>query len=74
MYPIHVSCELSRKCSSLIRFFSVFFVGWVACRVIWVVGWLSGRPAITMSMPSGKMAWIASGVMVFALVGSRVSH
>ena len=38
MYPIRVGCELSRKCSILTRFCSVFSAGWVACRVIWVLG------------------------------------
>ena len=38
MYSILVGCELSRKCSSLPRFFSVFSVWWVACRVVWVAG------------------------------------
>ena len=38
MYPTLVGCEVSRKCSSLTRFFSVFSAGWVACRVVWVVG------------------------------------
>jgi len=38
MYPFPVGCELSRNCSSLTRFFSVFSGGWVACRVVWVVG------------------------------------
>jgi len=34
MYPIPVDCELSRKCSILTRFFSVFSAGWVACREV----------------------------------------
>ena len=38
MYPIPVGCELYKKYSSLAIFFSVFSVGWVACRVVWVVG------------------------------------
>jgi hypothetical protein len=28
MYPIHVGCELSGKCSSLTRYFIVFIVEW----------------------------------------------
>jgi hypothetical protein len=74
MYPIPVGCELFKKCNSLTVFFSVFFAGWVACRVVWVVGGQSGRPAFTMSMPSGKLARIASGVMVFVLDDGRVSQ
>ena len=38
MYPIPMGCELSRKCSSLTRFFSVLYVGRVGGRVVWVVG------------------------------------
>ena len=38
MYPILVGCVLSRKCSSLTRFLSVFSAGRVDCRAVWVVG------------------------------------
>ena len=38
IYTISIGCELSRKCSNLTRFFSVFSAGCVACRVVWVVG------------------------------------
>ena len=35
---------------------------------------MSGRLAITMSIPSGKLVKIPSGVMRFVFVGSKVSH
>ena len=38
MYPISVGCDLIKKCSSLTIFLSVFSVGRVACRVVWIVG------------------------------------
>jgi len=75
MYPIPAGCKISRRCSILTIFLSVFSAGWVAFRVFWLwVGSLVDQLYIMMSMPSGKLARIASGVMVFVLAGSRVSH
>ncbi len=35
---------------------------------------MSGRLAITMSVPSGNLARLSSGVMACVLVGSREPH
>ena len=73
IYAIPVGWTLRRKWISLTMWWRVCSWWWRMGCVPLVLG-MSGRLAITMSIPMGKLVTISSGVMRLVFVGSNVSH